>query len=258
MLPLSARCIPERTANAVTIHGLWPNYLHGYPSCCNSQPGSVPFNLPLDPVGYVATYPAPNPLSAEEMDKIWLDPATTDAYQSLCNIFNHEWQKHGLCLGYWDDTMNLTVRAAQYFRKTIETAGLVSEATSQLESWAAEEHSPSVDEIRGLYPKQIQLWCATGDADGPGLNRFMAVRTCWNTSKTAWEPTEMLDCPRETPYSSFGICDEASPVRLDKYARSGGAPGAEATSSAVGAPLLSVWLPAAVWVILTSSNPFAA
>ena len=214
------RCFPHRTTDTVTIHGLWPNYIQGYPTCCNNQPGSDPLNVPFDPVDYAAVYPESHIFSAESMDKVWRDPAMPGPYESLCNIFNHEWQKHGYCLGYWNDgAMNTTVKASKYFEFAMLTAALVANATTRLDAWAADGSQPTVEQIRSMYPRRIELWCATEDADGARLNRFMAVRTCWNVSKVEWGPMEPMDCFPESPYGPFIVCDESRPVRLDAYAR---------------------------------------
>jgi len=173
----------------------------------------------LDPVDYAAVYSWPHNLSAEHVDKVWRDPTMPSAYESLCNIFNHEWQKHGYCLGYWDENTtnnNTTVQAAKYFEFTIRAATLLEGASAQLNAWARDHKvaQPTASEIRSLYSRRISLWCSGG---GMTLNRFLAVRTCWNVSRTEWAPLEPIDCAPESPYGSFDVCDERKPVLLDKY-----------------------------------------
>jgi len=216
--PEGTQCIPERVTDTLTLHGLWPEYFQGYPACCDNLPDSSPNNRPLDPEDYAAAYSS-GPLRPEALDSVWRDATMAAAYQSLCNIFNHEWQKHGHCLGKWDDPKNTTDMAAQYFEYAVKVAGIVGEATAQIDSWAAEGFSPSVGSIRGLYPSRIELWCASRDRDGANLNRLVAIRTCWSGSPTDFGAVLPTDCFSQYPYGSFSICDGSKPVRLDRYDR---------------------------------------
>lgn len=74
-----------------TIHGLWPNYFHGYPFDCTSEE--------LDERKIESLIP--------EMEKEWPSYTTSNL-----EFWGHEWSKHGTCTGnsqhtYFDDVLRL-------------------------------------------------------------------------------------------------------------------------------------------------------
>mmetsp|Transcript_28664 Transcript_28664/g.74274 ORF Transcript_28664/g.74274 Transcript_28664/m.74274 type:complete len:250 (+) Transcript_28664:111-860(+) len=217
LLPRCARCLMQRVANTLTVHGLWPNYVDGYPACCSGPASTGSLNLPLEPVEYTTTFPQGHRLSAESMDVRRLDPAVRNGYASLCGLANHEWQKHGYCLGLWPDggpLRSLTRMAADYFDLTFQVADLVGNATAAMDAWAASRHAPSVANIQEIYPQRVQVWCNAGDA----LNRLLAIRTCWDMTPGRWTvPVRPRACAAKQPYGNFAPCNRAKPVRLDKY-----------------------------------------
>lgn len=76
-------CAPHQLQTGFQIHGLWPNYNQGFPSCCNT----------------------PQPLNPDEADgwdmlaemrTNWASLAVAESC-GACFTWNHEWQKHGGC-----------------------------------------------------------------------------------------------------------------------------------------------------------------
>ncbi|OQR99669.1 ribonuclease [Achlya hypogyna] len=171
------------------IHGLWPNYNAGYPGCCNVT-DTIP-NQPFNAAKFAYKFPS----LFREMTDRWIDPAVPDPKERLCQGYNHEFQKHGLCFGAFGSNYDLA--AAQYFRAVLDVADRLDYATQQIADWAAGGAEPKLDDIAALYPKHINVLCSTVAGEVP--NRLVAVRTCWGKSA----PTrggafltagDMMDC----------------------------------------------------------------
>ncbi|CAK4930110.1 unnamed protein product [Aphanomyces euteiches] len=142
--PRGIRCIPP-VRSRLTIHGLWPNYIDGFPACCNAT--SAIRNRPFDPFDLVAKTPDLfHHLAAE-----WPDPTQVVSTDSLCELWNHEFQKHGLCFSVLPH--DFTATAVQYFEAALTISRQLAMATDQLEQWATATlvDKVSTEEIARLY-----------------------------------------------------------------------------------------------------------
>ncbi|MEM8997424.1 MAG: T2 family ribonuclease, partial [Acidobacteriota bacterium] len=167
------RCVPEAPTR-LTLHGLWPNYFNGFPQCCGG-------GLPLDAVA-MAAWPE------ELRDRLWRaqpDPTVDSFRPALCEIYNHEWQKHGTC---FQDTGDIDADARAYFELGLDLFERVADANAQVDAWAGQEQPRAA--VEALYPKAIQVLC---DRHQPG--RLLEIRSCWTRGG---EPT---DC---SPTDGFG------------------------------------------------------
>ena len=71
------------------IHGLWPNYVNGYPHCCEKA-AAVPLTTGNNATFNPELFPSK---IYKEMQQHWSDPTTT---QQNCELWNHEW--YVLCI----------------------------------------------------------------------------------------------------------------------------------------------------------------
>ncbi|GAB9477863.1 Ribonuclease, partial [Globisporangium polare] len=138
--PNGLTCKPEVVKSEMTIHGLWPNYNAGFAGCCNVS--DTIGNHPYDALDFSVNQPK---LLAEMKTK-WVDPSQSNEYDSLCEIYNHEFQKHGLCYGA--NGTDYESAAVTYFRAALNAADSVASATAQINTWAAEDNeAPSKEAI---------------------------------------------------------------------------------------------------------------
>jgi ribonuclease T2 len=206
--PNGITCKPEVVESELTIHGLWPNYNAGYLSCCNATAtaGNHPYN---------AAAFAKNQVSLlAEMKAKWVDPTQSSAYDTLCEIYNHEFQKHGLCYGAAGDNWDLA--AADYFRATLNAASTREAATRQIRRWAkAATPEATLAEIQALYPKNVQVLCSAVD----GVNQLSAIRTCYLNPEnyTSYGPFVPMDCQSATKSAATVPCDGSKPITLLPY-----------------------------------------
>jgi len=157
-----ARCRADaRTRGGLSIHGLWPNYVGGYPTCCRPQTVS-PHMLP-----------APLQILAEQA---WVDPTWRDGDGcAFCSMWAHEHMKHGTCMA--DDM-------AGYFNVTLSLVARVQERSQKVESLleAAVDQPISTAAIEEVYlPFSVQVVCDPRDplaTETVGV--FLELRTCWN------------------------------------------------------------------------------
>ncbi|GAB9464516.1 hypothetical protein Gpo141_00001945 [Globisporangium polare] len=195
--------------NQMTIHGLWPNYNAGYAGCCNVSDtvGNHPFNA--------LEFALDHLLLLTEMKFRWIDPTQNNTYFSLCEIYNHEYQKHGVCFGAVGD--NWALGAAVYFRATLNAASTHFLATRQLNDWAADWDKPqtTLADITALYPKKVQVLCSAVD----GTNQLSAVRTCYEKPESYGSigPFAHKDCADATKSAAFVPCDGSQPITLLPY-----------------------------------------
>ncbi|TYZ64030.1 hypothetical protein PybrP1_011888 [[Pythium] brassicae (nom. inval.)] len=207
--PTGVRCDPSAAEkNEMTIHGLWPNYNAGYASCCNVS-DSVS-NHPFHALEFAVEHL----LLLTEMQARWVDPTQYNAYLSLCEIYNHEYQKHGVCYGAIGD--NWKRGAATYFRAALNAASRHFVATQQLNNWAARK-SPqtSLAAITALFPKKVQVLCSAVD----GLNQLSAIRTCFEKPDAygSLGPFVHRDCADASSSAAFVPCDDTAPITLLPY-----------------------------------------
>jgi ribonuclease T2 len=174
------RCVAGRAVpTLLSIHGLWPNYIDGYPQCCTAQmpfangTTATSFNPPVD-----------DPALFKKLVQNWSDPASTDA---VCGeMWNHEYLKHGSCFlmpgrPRWFLNMSLALHDSLATR---------SQKIEVLRIKYAGQHF-NATEIRKLYPNKIQLVC---DPSTMQHDQLVELRTCWNVSATTGEPDGSIDC----------------------------------------------------------------
>ncbi|GAB9465496.1 Ribonuclease [Globisporangium polare] len=208
--PAGITCKAAQAAKSqMTIHGLWPNYNAGYAGCCNVSDtiGNHPYNALDFAEGHTSLL--------QDMKTEWIDPTQANEYDTMCEIYNHEFQKHGICYGAFGD--NWDQSAATYFRATLNAAATTYSATSQLNKWAKlATPQTTLSAINNLYSKQVQVLCSAVD----GGNQLSAIRTCYkkpavaNSNKGPFYP---IDCANATKSSSFIPCDGTVPITLNKY-----------------------------------------
>ncbi|EGZ18368.1 hypothetical protein PHYSODRAFT_261444 [Phytophthora sojae] len=211
-----------RAASKLTIHGLWPNYDDGYVSCCN--PSDSVANDPYDVVKFAESQAT---LLAEMGDK-WIDASQKSTYDTLCEIYDHEFQKHGLC--YAAQGADLEAAAVTYFKATLSTADRLSAATEQINAWAALDTPQStLAEIQALYDHQVMVFCSAVN----GENQLSVIRTCYEKPSDIGSegPTTQIDCANATATSTFSVCSGDEPITLLLYV----APGSTSSSTSVAA-----------------------
>ncbi|GAB9471106.1 Ribonuclease [Globisporangium polare] len=207
--PNGITCQPEVVTSELTIHGLWPNYNDGYAGCCNVSDsiGNHPFNA--------LEFFENQELLVANMSEVWVDPTQSRAFDSLCEIYNHEFQKHGLCYAASGD--NWEQSAVTYFTATLTVAATLQNATQQIADWAASPaaEAPSAAAIQALYPKYTQVFCSAVD----GVNQLSAIRTCYEkpANISSEGPFIQKDCALPTATSTFALCDATAPVSLKAY-----------------------------------------
>ncbi|KAE9346237.1 hypothetical protein PF008_g8380 [Phytophthora fragariae] len=206
--PSGTACVASVVKSELTIHGLWPNYNDGYVSCCN--PSSSVTNEPYNAHDFAAKQSS---LLATMGDK-WVDATQAATYDSLCEIYNHEFQKHGLC--YAAAGADYISAAVTYFTATLNTADRISSATEQINKWAVQSTpQTTLAEIEALYDHSVMVLCSAVD----GSNQLSAIRTCYQkpSNITSEGPTTQIDCAAATATSTFSVCSSDSPIKLTAY-----------------------------------------
>lgn len=175
-----------RRRSGLSIHGLWPNYVGGWPQCCNSvamTPSMLPADLQL--------------LAEEE----WVDPAWRDGDDcSFCGMWAHEHMKHGTCLA--DDM-------ASYFNATLmlnKRQRNVTEAVEAVLNQAAGQLLATAKIAAAFAPRTVEVVC---DPKDPMANStvgvFLELRSCWQRGPgfTRQQPhatlLEQVDCVVSRP-----------------------------------------------------------
>ncbi|GLE08909.1 hypothetical protein PINS_up020384 [Pythium insidiosum] len=114
------------------------------------------------------------------MAEKWVDPTQSNEYDSLCEIYNHEFQKHGICYNAFED--NWEKAAVNYFEATLNVHAALDAATQKLNAWAKQEKpETTLDAINALYSKKVQVLCSAKD----GVNQFSAIRACFEKPSEA-------------------------------------------------------------------------
>ncbi|KAG2759675.1 hypothetical protein Pcac1_g28330 [Phytophthora cactorum] len=224
--PNGTACVPERADSKLTIHGLWPNYNDGYVSCCN--PSDTVENDPYDIVKFAENQAT----LLAEMGEKWIDASTDSAYDSLCDIYDHEFQKHGLC--YAAQGADFEAAAVTYFEATLNTADRIRAATEQINAWAAlDTPQTTLAEIKALYDHNVMVFCSAVD----GENQLSVIRTCYEkpTDIGSEGPTTQIDCANATATSTFSVCSGDEPITLLPYV----APGSSSSSTSAGSAATS-------------------
>ncbi|KAF4323972.1 hypothetical protein BBO99_00002165 [Phytophthora kernoviae] len=216
--PDGLACVADRVKSELTIHGLWPNYDDGYVSCCN--PSDTVENDPYD----AEKFSKDQSTLLAEMGEKWIDATQDSTYDTLCEIYDHEFQKHGLC--YAAQGADLEAAAVTYFTATLKTADRLSAASEQIKSWAAlEAPQTTLAEIQALYDHQVIVLCSAVD----GENQLSVIRTCYEKPSDIGSegPTTQIDCANATATSTFSVCSGDEPITLLPYV----APGSESSAS---------------------------
>nr|AIG55658.1 secreted protein [Thraustotheca clavata] len=156
------------------IHGLWPDYINGYPGCCNVTDTII--NQPFDASKFSTKYPD----LFKEMTDEWVDPSIGNSTEQLCQGYNHEFQKHGICYGAFNSDFDLA--AKQYFKAVLDVNTRLKSKAQQIAKWATASATPTttIADIAALYPKNINILCSTVSGEKP--NRLVSVRTCFDKS----------------------------------------------------------------------------
>ena len=208
--PNGIQCQPKKAKSVLTIHGLWPNYNDGYPACCNVTDSIA--NKPFPAFEFSVEH-------AELLGRMstrWIDATQRSTYDTLCEIHNHEFQKHGVCYDAFGE--DFSAAAANYFQATLDVADIVEKQTKQVDKWAKSKMKqiPSLAVLKALYPKKPAVYCSAVTPN----NHLSVVRTCWNKihgNNSAVESFEMIDCPAAAPYGAFVNCNESVPIALTEY-----------------------------------------
>ncbi|KAJ0394033.1 hypothetical protein P43SY_011761 [Pythium insidiosum] len=206
--PKGIRCDERVVKSEMTIHGLWPNYNNGYPGCCNVSDSIS--NRPY----HAAQFAKNQPTLLKKMAEKWVDPTQSNEYDSLCEIYNHEFQKHGICYNAFED--NWEKAAVNYFEATLNVDAVLDAATQKLNAWAKQEKpETTLAAINALYPKKVQVLCSAKD----GSNQFSAIRACFEkpAEANAVGPFKPMDCQPFSKSSAFVACDGTKPITLKAY-----------------------------------------
>lgn len=180
----------------LSIHGLWPNYIGGYPQCCNGT--GATFALHPEEVAKWDIYPA--------LMTQWSDP-TNPSVCAVCLMLNHEWLKHGGCYSpgspeeYFADTLKLDTSLSQYTTKLLALKG-----TTVLTA-----------DIEKMYPAAVNVVCDPNDESsssprqipvGASVGSFLELQTCWSRDKLP------VDCPPAPTGTITTPCPEYTYLRL--------------------------------------------
>lgn len=159
--------------NELSIHGLWPNYVDGYPQCCNASGNLQP--LRPEEVEDWTIYPM--------LEEHWYDPAPS-ADCSTCYLLNHEWEKHGNCYSPGDPVA--------YFASGLQLKDSLNEVDSVINSYAGMIVNTSF--IEGLYPKKPNIVCDPNDPQSEdylkqNIGILLETQSCWSRD------LDPIDCP---------------------------------------------------------------
>ena len=173
----TARCQEQHEhLNKLSIHGLWTQYVGGFPQFCNNT-GTL---QPLKPL-------VVNEWTIQrELNNEWHDPSSSHDCQS-CSMLNHEWEKHGSCLA--EDPL-------VYFSKALEINNKLREKSKKINTFVGK--SVTLSEIEELYPKLINVMCDPFDKA-----RILEIRTCFDNKEF-----ELIDCPVATANNFSYPCEE--------------------------------------------------
>ncbi|KDO35043.1 hypothetical protein SPRG_01107 [Saprolegnia parasitica CBS 223.65] len=201
--PLGIHCKMASVPSRLLIHGLWPNYDGGYPACCNTS--ATTLNRPFNPYTWTTRFPS---LLADMIDA-WTDATQLVPIDMTCELWNHEFQKHGLC--YTDASSGYEDAAARYFADTLAVAQRLSAATTAINAVAGSDTPVMTTEtIQSLYTHTVEVHCVQRDE-----SLFLsAVRSCWSKPHGAIATAEQVDC---TSASAPDACPPKTSLSLAPY-----------------------------------------
>jgi ribonuclease T2 len=177
----SRRCPPGTPVSPVlSIHGLWPNYVGGFPQCCT-------VGVPLSNTSIARSFdPRSDPRLFGQLTTFWIDPASADPPVEVCGqMWNHEHLKHATCM--------LRPRDPVWFlNMTLALNAFLQPHTAAVERVRAKHVGALIgaSELRSLYGRAIQLSCDPSTT----TPRLVELRTCWSVSPTTGEPSAQIDC----------------------------------------------------------------
>ena len=172
---------------------------------------------------------------AAPVEKEWIQPAfSLNASESLCHIYNHEYQKHGVCYRVFDEDWDKG--AEDYFTSTLEVNDRVSKASKQIATWSSKTaKAVMLSDIESLYEKKVAILCSKYELEIK--NRFQAVRTCWakpeNYQTYGVLPGDQIDCTPTAP-DDPSACSASEPISFDAYVPLGKEPSAKAGKAKAG------------------------
>ncbi|ETL30162.1 hypothetical protein L916_16844 [Phytophthora nicotianae] len=209
-------CEPSKAVSKLSIHGLWPNYYAGFSACCNVS--DTIRNQPFDALGFAAE----SPELLGEMDRVWVDPTQPSSFHTLCELYNHEFQKHGLCYAAnGGDDFSLSAR--EYFRAAMRAAAVYKDATETINGWAmSSDPWTTLPAITALYQTRVQVLCSAvapfdGSNWGGSGNSLAAIHVCFSKPTNASASLTPIDCKIPTSTAVFIPCNPGVPITLAKY-----------------------------------------
>ena len=152
-------------SNELSIHGLWPNYVDGYPQCCNAT-GNL---KPLNPAA-VESWKIYSQLSND-----WYDPTSVGSC-GTCYLLNHEWEKHGNCYSPGEPE--------KYFRAGLYAYGELRSQNLKISSlYGTIVYTAN---ITSLYSKNVNVMCDPNDPNSKfylslGIGILIEIQSCWNS-----------------------------------------------------------------------------
>jgi len=214
--PRGIECEPSKAASRLSIHGLWPSYNAGFPACCNVS--DTIRNRPFDALGFAAE----SPELLWEMDAVWVDPTQPSSLRTLCELYNHEFQKHGLCFAA-NGEEDFDRSAREYFRAAMRAAAVNKEATAAINAWAAASNpKTTLAAVTALYSTRVQVLCSAiepvdGSNGGGAGNSLAAIHVCFSKPANASADLTPTDCKEATSTAVFVPCSPGVPITLTKY-----------------------------------------
>nr|AIG55552.1 secreted protein [Thraustotheca clavata] len=185
--PIGIQC-KNKIDSKLLIHGLWPNYDGGFPACCNTS--SHVLNHPFDPKLLQEKYPT----LLSSMAYVWRDATQEIPYDMMCELWNHEFQKHGLC--YISASGSYEAAAAQYLTDTIEVSNRLINATKAIEMAAMQAQAIlSTRSIQNLYQKKVMVLCVYQHE----VYYLSGIRSCWSKPVSTIHTSVQIDCKDKDP-----------------------------------------------------------
>ena len=172
-------CNPRiQSKSGLSIHGMWPNYVNGFPQCCNTTGDSFSL-IPTDVTAW-ELWP--------ELQESWPDP-TSNTECSVCFMLNHEWEKHGACYSPGDPW--------QYFKDALQLSNKLTPYSKSINAYAGKTVLTS--ELAAHYPKAVNILCDPHSGNGDLL---LEIQTCWDTNLS------IIDCAPASPMQFTSPCPE--------------------------------------------------
>eukprot|EP00933_Yihiella_yeosuensis_P075455 TRINITY_DN84866_c0_g1_i1.p1 TRINITY_DN84866_c0_g1~~TRINITY_DN84866_c0_g1_i1.p1 ORF type:complete len:369 (+),score=44.46 TRINITY_DN84866_c0_g1_i1:46-1152(+) len=231
--PIGTKCQDHATRlDGLSIHGLWPNYIGGFPSCCHSN--TLPLALPKDL----------HHLAAQS----WVDPAFgANDDCSACSMWSHEALKHGSCFA--EDPLD-------YIRVTLDVFHRLQSQRARLDYLLKTSYPQKVRtvDIEEMYPDmKVQVICDLMDNTSATthVGHFLEIRTCWNRTSAFDAATPKasqlvpIDCGPAMSSDKTGPCPTyivaaSPPQKPDKPDDSGGSSRLDVLEGVIALVILAI------------------